>query len=360
MKLDEVMVTHELSVSDFLAPISGESPCGPWLKQDEVYKRIQIVRQSDDPLLPQGDWKIDLKKPNWQEVFESASGALKSESKDLQLAIWMLESQIHISGFRRVGPIFILIAELMSVYWDEVHPVLEDGDIEYRTNLFDWLNDKISITLSLSKFIPSGFENIEGYSLFELNRSIRQKAPVKGKQIVGVATEAIRKAMDICPLEFYQEVWIDLQDAEYGLSYLDATFEALFRDAAPTLGNVSAVISELASLVADHAGPLGLFAAENNSNADPVFDLQQLGNSETDMDSNLSSRMQAYAMLRSAAEFLVQDDPHSPVPYLVFKAIDWGRLGTAELYRELFVENRGNLNIFDLLGVEVQPDQKAK
>jgi FtsP/CotA-like multicopper oxidase with cupredoxin domain len=40
--------------------------------------------------------------------------------------------------------------------------------------------------------------------------------------------------------------------------------------------------------------------------------------------------MQAYAMLRSAAEFLVQDDPHSPVPYLVFKAIDWGRLGTAE------------------------------
>jgi type VI secretion system protein ImpA len=65
-------------------------------------------------------------------------------------------------------------------------------------------------------------------------------------------------------------------------------------------------------------------------------------------------------MLRSAAEFLVQDDPHSPVPYLVFKAIDWGRLDTAELYRELFVENRGNLNIFDLLGVEVQADQKAK
>jgi type VI secretion system protein ImpA len=48
------------------------------------------------------------------------------------------------------------------------------------------------------------------------------------------------------------------------------------------------------------------------------------------------------------------------VPYLVFKAIDWGRLDTAELYRELFVENRGNLNIFDLLGVEVQADQKAK
>jgi type VI secretion system protein ImpA len=360
MKLDEIMVTHELSVSDFLAPISDESPCGPWLKQDEVYKRIQIARQSDDPLLPQGDWKIDLKKPNWEEVFEIASGALQSESKDLQLAIWMLESQIHISGFRRVGPIFILIAELMSMYWDEVHPVLEDDDIEYRTNLFNWVNDKISITLSLSKFIPSGLDDIDGYSLFELNRCIRQKAPVKGKQVVGLTVETIRKAMDLCPLEFYQEVWIDLQDAEFGLSYLDSTFESLFKDSAPTLGNVRGVIADLAALVADHAGPLGLFDSENNSNADPVFDLKELANSEADVESNLSGRAQAYAMLRSAAEFLVQDDPHSPVPYLVFKAIDWGRLDTAELYRELFVENRGNLNIFDLLGVEVQADQKAK
>ena len=65
-----------------------------------------------------------------------------------------------------------------------------------------------------------------------------------------------------------------------------------------------------------------------------------------------SDRQQAYVALAKAANVLMRDDPHSPVPYMVFKAIEWGGLSTAELYEELFVKNGGSISIFDLLGVE--------
>ena len=57
-------------------------------------------------------------------------------------------------------------------------------------------------------------------------------------------------------------------------------------------------------------------------------------------------------MLAEAAEYLSRDDPHSPVPYLVLRAIEWGQLTTAELYDEIFIQNEGRLNIFELLGIE--------
>ncbi len=67
----------------------------------------------------------------------------------------------------------------------------------------------------------------------------------------------------------------------------------------------------------------------------------------------VSARAQAYAQLASAAQTLREIDPHSPVPYLVQRAIAWGQLNTAQLYRELFVDGGGQISIFELLGVEV-------
>ena len=69
-------------------------------------------------------------------------------------------------------------------------------------------------------------------------------------------------------------------------------------------------------------------------------------------DYSIKSREQAYQYLSAAADYLSKEDSHSPVPYLIFKAIDWGRLNTTELYQELFVRHGGSLNIFDLVGLE--------
>ncbi|RAS33263.1 ImpA family type VI secretion system protein [Paraburkholderia bryophila] len=75
---------------------------------------------------------------------------------------------------------------------------------------------------------------------------------------------------------------------------------------------------------------------------------------------SVSGRKRAYAQLADAAAALAELEPHSPVPYLIRKAVEWGTLNTAQLYDELFIQGRGQLNVFDLLGLGVpQAEEQA-
>ena len=68
-------------------------------------------------------------------------------------------------------------------------------------------------------------------------------------------------------------------------------------------------------------------------------------------------RAQAYALLEQAVQTLLVTDPHSPAPYLVRRAVEWGRLSTSDLYKEVFIRMGGQINIFELLGLEVPEAQ---
>jgi type VI secretion system protein ImpA len=74
--------------------------------------------------------------------------------------------------------------------------------------------------------------------------------------------------------------------------------------------------------------------------------------------SRIRTRAEAYQLLAEVAEFLVRSDPHSPVPYLVSRAVAWGRMPLQELLAEL-VRNSGELTeIYKLL--DLQPSQNQK
>jgi type VI secretion system protein ImpA len=67
-----------------------------------------------------------------------------------------------------------------------------------------------------------------------------------------------------------------------------------------------------------------------------------------------SDRAKLYTSLSRMADQLAQLEPHSPVPYLIRRAVAWGALDTAQLYSEVFVRCGGQINIFELLGLEEQ------
>jgi type VI secretion system protein ImpA len=74
--------------------------------------------------------------------------------------------------------------------------------------------------------------------------------------------------------------------------------------------------------------------------------------------SRVRSRAEAYQLLAEIAEFLVRTEPHSPVPYLVSRAVAWGSMPLEELLSEL-VRNSGELTeIYRLLNL--QPLQSHK
>lgn len=48
------------------------------------------------------------------------------------------------------------------------------------------------------------------------------------------------------------------------------------------------------------------------------------------------------------------------MPYLIRRAVEWGALNTAQLYHELFIEGRGQLNVFQLLGLEMPHEEEGQ
>lgn len=53
------------------------------------------------------------------------------------------------------------------------------------------------------------------------------------------------------------------------------------------------------------------------------------------------SREEAYRLLAVVADYLMRYEPHSPVPYMLKRALDWGGKPLPELLAELMAGERG-------------------
>jgi len=64
--------------------------------------------------------------------------------------------------------------------------------------------------------------------------------------------------------------------------------------------------------------------------------------------SPIRNRSDAYRRLSEAADYLLRTEPHSPTPYLVKRAVEWGDLKLPDLLKEI-VRNQGEMNEIDRL-----------
>ena len=70
-------------------------------------------------------------------------------------------------------------------------------------------------------------------------------------------------------------------------------------------------------------------------------------------DGPIGSRAEAFERLREAADFLLRTEPHSPVPYLVMRAVSWEHLPLPELLAELLQKQKNDLAaVYALLGLQ--------
>src|SRR5215475_8361876 len=106
------MPTERLLSDDLLAPIPGDSPCGINLRWTPEWDKIEEARRSDDGLNHGQLAKKNPKKANWRLVEELASTALRTQSKDLGIAMYLTEAELKLHGFQGLSEGFHLMKEL--------------------------------------------------------------------------------------------------------------------------------------------------------------------------------------------------------------------------------------------------------
>ncbi|MCB1735615.1 MAG: type VI secretion system protein TssA [Gammaproteobacteria bacterium] len=354
---------YGINLGDLLTPIADEqSPAGEDLRGSSLYRRIQEARRADDPNLPLGPWEHELKRADWSLVGKLGLQTLRQRSKDLQVAAWVLEAGLNQHGLVALAPGLTLMHVLCVQFWDGLHPGMTDGDTEYRTNLFRWVDNKFPNILAVLPLTNARLEQGE-LSLGDWRRANLPNA--KGRH-EPKKQDHFLAALAATPTEHLADLDAQIRAARSAIHSLDASLDALVGDDSPGFAGLNSLLDEIEALIRmelDQRGDVFTEGMDPTAGDDAIEAETPNPDTEATHPGNASHaspnrRQEAYAMLAQAADYLMQTDPHSPVPYLVRQAIAWGRMDTRALYQELFLEKGGQINVFHLLGLN--PGENAK
>lgn len=322
------------SLEELLAPISDVAPSGEDLSFSADFDAVSEARRADDPTLEQGEWVTDLKSADWPGVALRCTKLLRDRSKDLRLASWFAEAQTQTNAFAGLADGFRLMAGLLERFWDDVHPQIEDGDLEQRVGNIAWLLTNAEQWVRRLPLVQSS-QGRYGLLDFEVARSRRTDSDPGN----GLSMERFEAARRDTPHSFYVRLAATVPDCQEALKALEQVVDArlghdgpsfaklreqlqLVREAAMRFAREAGVLLDGAKITSDDA----VFAEPVNSA--PVRGALTHAPAPGNGNSTgaISNRREAIAQLRRVAEFFRQTEPHSPVAYVAEKAARWGEM----------------------------------
>ncbi|MFG0265080.1 MAG: type VI secretion system protein TssA [Rhodopirellula sp. JB055] len=113
-------------LSTLTAPVSPDSPTGVSLEYDARF--VEMTRLAEGTREQQyGKTVIAAQPPDWRAIHQLAI-ELASETRDLRLAVLLVECQTHLKGLDGLTESMTLLRDWVRDHWDDVHPQLDPDD----------------------------------------------------------------------------------------------------------------------------------------------------------------------------------------------------------------------------------------
>ncbi len=236
---------------DILNPIPGENPSGVNLRYDPIYSKIKEARREEEDA-PQGEWVHERKIADWSLVLKLANEAVATQSKDLQLAAWLVEALIRKEGFPGLRQGLELTKGMLENFWDTLYPEVEEGDLEMRTVPLDWIGSRLDQPLRQVGLTKQGYDWFQ----YKESRSIpsedeagkdEKKAEIRGVKLADgkISPEQFDKSFEGTTKAFYVDLVGILDGCLELTDSIRQTCEEKFGDVAPSLGPLKTTIEEI-------------------------------------------------------------------------------------------------------------------
>lgn len=364
------LIEAELSFAVDLAPLLSPLPegdgVGVSLRSDPVWQQIRDAQREDDPSLPMGEWERPLVKADWNLVASLCVEALRSRSKDFHLAVWLCEAWTRLYRLEGLMAGMQLLNDFVDRFWEHAYPQIDGEDTDARAAPLHWIGRQLEIVLKLhvpliGLPVEPGFVNLDDW---------RRVVAASMQEEDGPATRLPREMLD---REAAQGSNLALlRQLERTAGTVLAAIEALSRrldhhlgDDAPSFTRVAATLSELQRAARALRGNHVL--DELPAAAAPLEPVEIVATElddtplEVDMQprvlpltrEHIVDRSHAYRLLEEIARYLAEHEPHSPTPYLLARAVSWGRMPLPDLMRDI-VSQEGDLGRYmAMLDVEL-------
>jgi type VI secretion system protein ImpA len=337
------------------------------------YDAIRSARRADDPSLPSGIWQTTLKVADWQAVEQGCRNVLATRSKDLTIAAWLGEAWLNRYGLTALPHCFELIGGLCGRYWDDLHPMPRDADFGFRAAPLAWIANAYADLLSAQVELFEGRDGLRGTlaqwqsaQYATLTANDRKDVPAAQREAANRLSAALKDAARATAPAYLRERRNALDAARVLIDLLDSWCTPRLGVEAPSFARLTEAITQaglvLAECLSMHPNSESPYRALSETGA-PAAACSVAGdvkNEPLTVPGEPQSREDAYRQLASIAAYLARYEPHSPVPYLIQLALDWGRKPLPLLLRELTSGDPEGRTLLTVLGLLPGDVEKAK
>ncbi|NWD71832.1 type VI secretion system protein TssA [Pseudomonas gingeri] len=349
-----------LRLAGLIEPLPGPDPAGISLRSAPEIDVLREARREDDASLPTGVWQADLKRADWSTVENLASELLSKSSKDLLVATWLGEAWLQRYQLPGLCVALELVDGLCERYGLALYP--RGDDASWLASPLGLLVRQYSLLLNIR--LPLLGAAARGFESLTLEQWTRAQKQLLNKSEERKAKALAQESHDL--LRDWREavLRVPVSELDARLQLLNACSQSVERlndwgnrqlgDEAPSFAALQNIldlhVQALREFIAMHPEPLPVFVpdilpAEPATTEEPVLTTAALPLSAPE------SRQAAYRQLKVISDYLKRVEPHSPVPYLINRAVDWGNMELPELLGELIKADPDIQRIWRLLGV---------
>ena len=324
-----------MDIESLLNPISSENSCGEYLCYDHIYDELKELRREDDLRLSQGVWQTEPKRANWSELSKVGCDLLKNKTKDLQIAMWLMEAWIVERQFEGFIDGLKLVKGLSEKFWDEIYPAIdwENRSYSYRLAPFFFLSDKIS-----EKIVLIPLTSTDDALIYSLSDWMEARRNFQIKNLSGISLQTISKQVAVTSLETFKGIFDQVTESINLLTDLKNFLNEKcpqdspgFHQLLEYLEDIKRITSKNIELKEKQQAQVQKVQVQQQSDKSSDADVEMTLEDLNDDKQKEPTINQAYAAMDEIAEFLEKKQPQSPSSTLLRVASGIGKKSFQEL-----------------------------
>lgn len=365
---------ESIPLEQLLTPVSEENPTGVDIREDNSpdtdYYAIKEARNAARAAERSNMFDSDNSEADaqWRKVIKLAPEIIQNQAKDLEIASWYTEALVRRHGFQGLRDGFKLIKGLLEQFWDDLYPMPDEDGIETRVACLTGLNGEgaegvliapirnVNLTEGID---PGPFSYWKYQQALEVEKSIEEEAKTEKAAKLGFSIADIERAVTDSSESFYVDLHDDLQASvdlyrEIG-SLLDG--HCGINDSPPTSNIINILEDCLGAVkhIARHKIPAAEtqdLGTDNGTDASVESDSAEI----TQSTGPIKNRADAFRKIMEISEFFRKTEPHSPIPYILERAVKWGDMSLEDLIKELIPDSSARDLYGSLTGIRTDDE----
>ncbi|SFC12325.1 ImpA family type VI secretion system protein [Pseudoalteromonas denitrificans] len=373
-----------MDYKNLLHPIEGDSAVGCYLKDDRsAYRGLRnnfnaaqssFRRLIETPDSTTDETLFEENQKNWQVVNESCWQTLTEKSKDVEVYCWWVMSlAFQKESISKISSALSVLVEFIETFWPDIQPFLPDNklkssepneqaaqraELQLRP-LIQLLGESVNSGLLYMplQMLPliGEIDHAQYFSATKSGSLAKLKAQAKKdfttyKSEISITIHALDDALssinklDIWLKNTASQLAIPVISAQFIKENLNDCLQAIKYLVLDSYATWPLDVITPSTIIEETAAPEQVQPIEqSNSQQGRTVSIQaeMIKNNEplTQVSGQLTNRDHAFQELRKIADYFSKTEPHSPVSFILEKAIRWGYMSLPDLMQELVSGN---------------------